>query len=255
MQLINSIKSEWLKTRKSAAAWLCIIGGLFIPVIFLIGLLYNGETISVYGDVENVWTAHFFEVWQGMVVFLLPMGLVLATSLITQMEFRNNTWKQLHTTPQPYYIIFLAKFIVIIGMTLQFFLYFNLGFILSGVIPSLVTDKSLPDATFPFDQFFTSNWKIFLTCLPVLAFQFLISLKFKNFLVPIGVGLMLLVGTLILVGNWDYVYLSPFSYSPLTMMSSPEMLKGVNIYNWSVGYFIVFMIISYIMYTQKAEKG
>ncbi|MBL0278842.1 MAG: ABC transporter permease [Bacteroidetes bacterium] len=181
MQLINSIKSEWLKTRKSAASWLCLIGGLFIPLIFLIGFLYNGETLSTYGEVENVWTAHFFQVWQSMVVFLLPMGLILATSLITQMEFRNNTWKQLHTTPQPYYVIFWAKFIVIIGMTLQFFFYFNLGFLLSGIIPSLVVDKQLPDATFPYSQFFTSNWKIFVTCLPVLALQFLISLRFKNF--------------------------------------------------------------------------
>ena len=255
MQLINSIKSEWLKTRKSAASWLCLIGGLFIPLIFLIGFLYNGETLSTYGEVENVWTAHFFQVWQSMVVFLLPMGLILATSLITQMEFRNNTWKQLHTTPQPYYVIFWAKFIVIIGMTLQFFFYFNLGFLLSGIIPSLVVDKQLPDATFPYSQFFTSNWKIFVTCLPVLALQFLISLRFKNFLVPIGVGLMLLVATLILVGNWEHVYLSPFSYSPLTMMGTPETMKNINIYNWSCYYFIAFMVINYLMYIRKAEKG
>jgi lipoprotein signal peptidase len=43
MQLINSIKSEWLKTRKSAASWLCLIGGLFIPLIFLIGFLYKNR--------------------------------------------------------------------------------------------------------------------------------------------------------------------------------------------------------------------
>lgn len=62
-------------------------------------------------------------IFSGMAIdgsFLLPMGLILATSLITQMEFRNNTWKQLHTTPQKYSTIFTAKFIVIIGLTLQF---------------------------------------------------------------------------------------------------------------------------------------
>ena len=140
-------------------------------------------------------------------------------------------------------------------MTLQFFFYFNLGFLLSGIIPSLVVDKQLPDATFPYSQFFTSNWKIFVTCLPVLALQFLISLRFKNFLVPIGVGLMLLVATLILVGNWEHVYLSPFSYSPLTMMGTPETMKNINIYNWSCYYFIAFMVINYLMYIRKAEKG
>jgi len=255
MELINSIQSEWLKTRKSAAAWLCIIGGLFIPLIFLIGFLYNRQTLAMYGDEGNVWTLHFFQVWQAMVIFLLPMGLVLATSLITQMEFRNNTWKQLHATPQKYHTIFAAKFIVILGMTAQFFLYFNLGFILSGVVPSLLFDKALPDSVFPFEQFFVSNGKIFLTCLPILALQFLISLKFKNFLVPIGVGLVLLVATLIIVGNWEYAYLSPYSYGALTMMGVPEIMEKVNIYWLSIIYFAVFMTISFVLYITKSEKG
>lgn len=255
MQLIYSIQSEWLKTRKSAGAWLSLVGGLFIPIVFLIGLIYNHETLSGYGDEQNVWTTHFFQVWQGMVVFLLPMGIVLVTSLITQVEFRNNTWKQLHTTPQFYSTIFAAKLIVILGLTLQFFLYFNLGFILSGIIPSLLFEKSLPDATFPFGQIIFDNLKILLTCLPVIAFQFLLSLRFKNFLVPIGVGLIFLVTTLIILGNWEYDYLSPFSYSPLTVMGSPEKMKEINIYWCSTIYFIVFTLISYLMYINRSEKG
>lgn len=255
MELINSIKSEWLKTRKSAAAWLCVIGGLFIPLIFLIGFIYNKETLAMYGEGENVWTQHFYQVWQVMVIFLLPMGLVLSTSLITQMEFRNNTWKQLHTTPQKYSTIFSAKFIVILGMTLQFFIYFNVGFILSGIIPSLLFDRGLPDVVFPFEQFFLSNGKIFLTCLPILALQFLISLRFKNFLVPIGVGIVLLVGTLIVVGNWEHAYISPYSYGSLTVMGSAETLEKTNIYWLSILYFAVFMIASFVLYTNKSEKG
>lgn len=255
MQLINSIQSEWLKTRKSAGSWLSLVGGLFIPIVFLIGFIYNHKTLSTYGEDTNLWTAHFFQVWQSMVVFLLPMGLILATSLITQMEFRNNTWKQLHTTPQKYSTIFTAKFIVIIGLTLQFFIYFNIAFILSGIVPSLIFDKQLPNSTFPFKDLLMNNGKILITCLPVLAFQFLISLRFKNFLVPIGVGLMFLVTTLILIGSWEHAYLSPFSYSPLTIMGSPEMMSRVNIYFWSLGYFAVFTLISYVMYINRSEKG
>ena len=38
--------------------------------------------------------------WEFMGFFLLPIGVILTTSLVTQLEFRSNTWKQLHTTPQ-----------------------------------------------------------------------------------------------------------------------------------------------------------
>ncbi len=133
MNFIHSLQSEWLKTKRSAASWLCIIGGFFIPFIYLIAFLKNNTSINKYPD--HIWETHFNELWHNMAIFLLPMGVILASSLITQMEFKNNTWKQLHASPQSYPTIFLSKYSVIFLMTVKFFLFFNIGLILSGLIP------------------------------------------------------------------------------------------------------------------------
>ena len=88
--------------------------------------------------------------------------------------------------------------------------------------------------------------------MPVLALQYLISLKYKNFLVPVGIGLGILIGTLIGL-SWEYIYLSPYSFCPSNLMSAKKEI--VNIYVASVFHFIIIMTVSYGLYITKKEKG
>ena len=97
---IDSLGSEWLKRKRTAAAWLVIIGGFFIPSLILFARLYESEGLAVANQNPKFWEIQYTRCWEFMGFFLLPLGVILATSLVTQLEFRNNTWKQLCTTPQ-----------------------------------------------------------------------------------------------------------------------------------------------------------
>ena len=258
MKFIYSLQSEWLKTKRSAASWLCIIGGFFIPTIYLIAFLVKSKTITEDAPMGNVWEIHFVSLMQNMKAFLLPMGVIMASSLITQMEFKNNTWKQLHTTPQSLPTIFLAKFSVIAIMTVKFFVFFSIGVILSGLIPCLIINGKLPEDPFPFLFFFKENFKVFILCLPIIAIQYLISLRFKNFLVPVGIGLIGLIGSMIGAAVWEYIYVSPYSYVFLDRMKNVDFFKGkiaINLYQGALIYFVMLMSISYVMFYAKKEKG
>lgn len=251
MNLINSLNSEWLKTKRSAASWLCLIGGFFIPLIFLIISLVKHNTINSYGTNVNIWEAHFTQLWQNMSSFLLPMGVILASSLITQIEYKNNTWKQLFATPQTFTNIYISKFLVILIMIIKFFVFFNIGIVLSGIIPSLLFDGHFPNQNIPFLFFIKENIKYFLTCLPIIAIQYLISLNFKNFLIPVGIGLLGLIGSLIGL-SWKYIYISPFSYCAMTLV---KIDRGFNIYGLAIIYFILIMIVGHYLFITKKVKG
>lgn len=250
MKYLHSLQSEWLKTKRSAASWLCIIGGFFVPVINLIYFLVKKITITNKMTQGHNWENHFYNLMHNMEAFLLPMGVILASSLITQMEYKNNTWKQLHTTPQSYTTIFFAKFSVIAIMTFKFFLFFNIGILLSGVIPCLIYE-TLPNESFPFVLLLKANIKIFILCMPIVAIQYLISLHFKNFLVPVGIGLVGLIGTII-GGTWEYIFISPFSYTVMDFMHVPT---SFNLYGRAILCFGIIMLISYFLYLRKKEKG
>ncbi len=255
-QFIYSFSSEWLKKKRSAAAWLTIIGGFFIPAIIFIARLTDMGELYHTTVSEYFWERLANKCWQFMAIFLLPLGVILATSLITQLEYRSNAWKQLHTTPQSYPVIFLAKFAVIFSMMLQFFLLFNVGIYLAGALPAVFfRGIPYPVQPIPFHFLFGQSLRYFIDCLPIIALQYLLGLQFKNFMVSLGVGLGLFVASMIAL-VWKYAYLVPYAYCTLYFESKHTRFPpGVNIHVNSLAYFAVFVVAAYILYIRKKEKG
>ena len=255
LSFLYSFQSEWLKKRHSASSWLTIIGGVFVPFLILISRLVGFGALPGGNASPHLWEFLYGRSWQFMALFLLPMGVVLVTSLITQLEFRNNTWKQLCTTPQKLTTIFFSKLAVILVLLLQFFVLFNAGIYLCGVLPSVFEGVSYPVEAFPFAAFLKGNGWFFIDCLPIVALQYLISLQFRNFLVPIGVGLGLYVASMIAV-FWKYGYTNPYSYCALNFLKKGSKVDpAVNIHAWAIGYFFLFSLLSYILFITKKEKG
>ena len=247
---VNAIRSEWLKTKNSAASWLCIIGGFLVPLIYCINSFRTGHTINT-GAGATTWQIYFTRMWLDMASFLLPVGVMLAASLIAQVEFRNNTWKQLHATPQKYATIYFAKLSVLLLMTVKFFLFFNVGAILSALIPSLMLDRHLPNYTIPVKNFLMIDVCYFSFCLPIILLQFVLSFRIRNFLVPIGIGLAGIIITLIAF-QWEYIYLSPYSYNMLYSRVN-QVTNEILIYSFA--YTIFFTVSGYILYVLQKIKG
>ena len=90
---VLSFQSEWLKTKRSLALWIVIIGGFFTPAIVTVARIIQYKTLpSVYSS-DDFWKLLWQNSWESMAIFLLPLGVILTTSLITQIEYKNNTWK------------------------------------------------------------------------------------------------------------------------------------------------------------------
>jgi len=256
---LHSFQSEWLKTRRSLAAWLVIIGGFFLPFIMLVGRTVYHEKTSAESTSPLFWENLAGQCWQFMALFLLPMGVILATSLITQIEFRNNAWKQVHTTPQHFYTLFWSKLMVIMVMVVQFFILFNIGIYLAGAVPALLLGTvDYPSQPFPFMYMLKTSGRFMLDILPVVGLQYLISLQFKNFFVPLGVGIAMLMLSLVMV-EWKYGYIVPYTYSPYNFFelrgSAMSGSKDVNIHWLALSYFAFFTVLSFVLYISKKEKG
>jgi len=260
MIFLNSLQSEWLKKRRSLAAWLVIVGGFFTPSIILMARIKNAHKFSAAYQADDFWIKLWNQSWESMAAFLLPIGIILAVGLITQIEYKNNTWKQLHTTPQRLSTIFFAKFLVILIMLAQAFVLFNIGIYLSAVIPAaLFNNIPYPIAPIPYRSFLSANINFFVDSLPILALQYLISLQFKNFLVPIGAGFVIWflgIGML----SWEYSYLSPYIHSTIDFLIGSgqfgnRKIPPMNIQLLAVIYFVIITTVSYILYVNKKEKG
>lgn len=253
MKFINSLRSEILKIKGSALLWLSIFGTLLIPVSLTIRNIAIGNHLNLEAAKHGGWMHEYVRIAEPFVAFILPIGAILICSLIAQVEYRNNNWKQVHTTPQSYTRIFFAKYTVLFFLAGMVFLLLLLGVFILGALPTLILDGSLPREGFPIGGLTKELLKSFIAILPIIGIQYLVSLRYANFLVSIGVGLALFVGT-ILVVQYKFSFVSPFSY-PFYYINGNMPDLNHRMYKYAFGYFLLLTIVNYIVYTSKRQKG
>ncbi|HPI11497.1 MAG TPA: ABC transporter permease, partial [Catalimonadaceae bacterium] len=244
-----SFQSEWLKRKGSSASWLTLAGGLFVPVLVLLARLVQYNQTLMDGSSEGAWLIVFNRCWLFMGVFLLPIGIVLAASLIAQIEYRNNTWKQVFASPLTLNQIFWSKFLVVVVMLLMFFLYFNMGIGFAVLVPSVVfPDVPFPKDGIPFWEMFQRNGLFLVLCLPVLGIQYGLSLHIRNFMVPIGFGFALFLTSLIAM-SWHFGYLLPYCYTAMEVIKRDNQTDPMmNTVYWALGYFGLATFLNYVAF-------
>ena len=253
MNLIISIKAEIIKTKRSASFWLSILGAMVIPGIFFLAYIIEpGKSYS------QTWDIHFLQGWQVFNAFLLPMFIILICSLIPQIEYKNNAWKQVFASPQSIGNIFFSKYLTIFIMVLFLFLAFNILLILAAIIPNFFYNKfTFLSGSFDWTQVARLNVKTFISLMAIISFQYWLSLRFRNFIVPIGIGLGLLVTALILYQfQWKHIYKVPYAFPVLTMEGIRETeFKLQNHELNAIGYFLFFTLLAFLDMRYRKERG
>lgn len=104
--------AEFIKTKRSFALWLTILAAAFIPAINAIILLERPEMLLTKFE-QTPWLTFLRFNWKNVAAVILPMYIILITNLVVQIEFRNNTWKQVYASPRSFADIFFSKLLVI----------------------------------------------------------------------------------------------------------------------------------------------
>ncbi|HEX7676636.1 MAG TPA: ABC transporter permease [Thermoanaerobaculia bacterium] len=258
MTLLRCIGTEWLKRKRSLATWLVLGNGLFVPsIIFAVRMRHPANLPALY-RVNGFWEKLWSQSWESMSIMMLPMFIILATSLIVQLEYKNNTWKQLHTSPQPLLTIYAAKLVVILALLVELFIVFNTGTWLTGVIPGILFGAPAPATPIPFLLFAQRNIHFLIDALPMVAIQYLLALHFRNFAVPLGFGMafwLLGIGMI----SWQYSYVIPYTYCAMDYLATSGKQIGqhlpASIQMLALGYFAFFTVAGFVLYATKKERG
>jgi hypothetical protein len=245
MDLLISLRSELLKTRRTASFYLTLIGAAIGPVIYLLNVLLDeNEANSLVKDPLNA----LFKVLSEMNgVALFPLFIILICTLLPQIEYRNNTWKQIFTSPQTKGNVFLAKFMNLHLLMLVFLVATHLFMFLSiaGVNlikPSLNLFKQPLNGT----AVLVNAANAYMLSLALCTIQFWLGLRFKNFIVPIGIGFALwLMGTIVAVQNKsDLPYYFPYSFPafPVSQQLKPQIPQ---VAFTSLAYALLFLTVGF----------
>lgn len=245
MNLLISFRSEILKTKRTAIFYLTFIAAGFIPFIFLLNVSLDGVTEENGKEGFN----SLFKLGSEMLGFaIFPLFVVLVCTMLPQIEYRNNAWKQVYASPQPVLNVFIARFLHVHLMILMFIVLFNLFmFMVAIAIHFMIPSVNFLGVPVKWIEWLSKNAIMYVAGLSISAIQFWFGLRFRNFIIPIAVGFALwLTGTVMVMEFGSrYAYFFPYSYLPYSLFPKYKHLMPTVMWN-SLGYMALFLAIGFI---------
>ena len=251
MNLLISLRSELLKTTGSASFYLTLIGAAVGPVMYLLNVLTDeGEIDPSEKDPLN---ALFRILSQMNGVALFPLFIILICTLLPQIEYRNNTWKQVFASPQTKGNVFLAKFMNVHLLMLVFLVTTHLFMFLTIVgINFIKPTLNLLNQPLNVSTVLVNAVNAYILLLAVCAIQFWIGLRSRNFIIPIGIGFALwLAGTIMAVQyKSNLVFYFPYSFNAFPV--STKLKSELTQVSWtSLGYALLFLILGFFDFRRR----
>lgn len=156
----------------------------------------------------------------GVIMILNMFGIVVAACMIYNMEFKGNAVKKMYMLPVSVPGIYLCKFMILTVMLFFAIVLQNLALMKIGM-----TD--LPSGTFDLGTLIKFTLYSFLTSMPVLSFELLVSSRSENMWVPLGMGVVgFLSGMALATSQIGFFLIDPFvvMLKPAVSMSAqPDM--------------------------------
>jgi hypothetical protein len=250
MNLLIALRSEILKTKRTSAFYLTLIAAAFGPFASMLDLAFDGVSPE---DGKVILNQMFTTRFQMTNFVVLPMFLMLSCTLLHQVEFRNNAWKQVLASPQSRGNIFLAKFINVQLLVLVFLVTNQLLMFVSAVIfhfmqPSLhVLNQPINGS-----QVMITLANSYVTLLALCAIQFWLGLRFRNFIAPIGIGLACWFLGTILVMQSQLGIASLFPYSFHVYGNFPQYKPQFSSVGWtSLVYTALFLVLGFLDFRRR----
>ncbi|OEK05101.1 ABC transporter permease [Roseivirga misakiensis] len=214
--LKRGISAELYKFRRTFILWFLILAPAFIPVINLIIFLSRGDVIMAEGG--NPWSK-LLQFSIDPANFLFPFFVMIVALFVNSIEYNSNTWKLIYTQPLSRTVVYLSKVKVFAFMIFSSLMLFGTFTVLVGYILKVAAPELGFDQAFGISIFFKLSFKVFLATMGYASIQFWLSQRFKNLILPLGIGIAGFISFMILVQGWKYAPYHPYGYQILGLGS------------------------------------
>ncbi len=250
---ISNVKNEFLKLKRTFAFWLTLIASFFIPGLLFTVTLFKHKNF-IPKDGSNPWNMLMQIETTIIATVLMPFFIILVTSLIMQLEHRSESLKDLFSLPVPKWSIYYGKLTAVLATVFITYLLFSVFLLTGGYISGLLF-PDLEYASFSpnYGRLFKTLGTSFVALLGIVGLQFWLSFRIKNFIIPLGIGMVLVITGLI-IGNYpnEAVYY-PYAYNMITLPFVNGEVEGQ--FLWvSLGLFILITTIGYLDIARKNIK-
>lgn len=257
MSLLISLQSESVKIKRSAAFYVCFIVAAIVPVILFFDLVTPSDGAAEV--TTKISLNKYFGMAQQVFNFVfLPLFIILISTLLLQIEYRNNTWKQVLTSPQKMINVFLSKFLTLHLLIIVFIASFLTSLFIGAFLINLI-HPDLFKKEFNLSAVLLANWHVYVAVFAISAMQFWLSLRFKNFIAPLAIGFCLwIMAPLMLFSlNWSFADRYPYSFpiQLVAMSEKPDFKPDIPlILMLSMAYGLFFLALAFLEFKVRRVK-
>ncbi len=198
---MNMLAIELRKERRTGAIFVLLAVGILGALYAVVNFIVRKDTLLKLplAPMDILLTQIY-----GMIIILNLFGIVVAACIIYNIEFRGSAVKKMYMLPVSVSSMYLCKFLILTVALLAAVTLQNLALAQIGL-------TALPDGAFERSTLLCFAAYSFLTSMPVLAFMLLISSRFENMWIPVGIGVAgFLSGMALANSSLDFLIMHPF---------------------------------------------
>jgi len=254
--MIKVIQSEWIKIKSTPFLYLIFMASVIVPFFLLVPLF-----IDVYNMTDlnrNPWSLHFTGIFAIFAVFIITPLIILMTTTCDFVEHQAKANKYRYCTPVTRSQFYFGKVIFLVLMTILTFLILPIISVIAGYIVNF----KLPEYEYSFySPDLISRYlllkEIFIATLGIIGIQYFLTTYFKHFIIPLGIGIIGYIVSIILSAlNSPFSLWMPYDYPlivrDLKMFKNEQnealigdLLSKVELY--SIIVFIVFIGLGWLI--------
>lgn len=252
--LVSSLRAEFLKLKNTPILWLALAGGVLIAGFIFLIYCFNVDKFTA--KPVSPWIIYFDMSFMLTAMLVLVPYVILLTSATVHPEHDMNTWKYLYTIPLKKWNFYYGKLLTIVILMGFTFLIFFTFLILGAYLLDLIF-PAYQFGGYPADirDFLARLGHAYLASLGLVAIQYWFSVRWKSFILPVGIGLVGFIIAIFLIffgQRYDLAAFLPHAYPILVGAEFGTESIGLDRFGgflpvefYSVGCFVVFSALGF----------
>ncbi len=218
----RAFRGEVIKIKNTLGLWSALIFPLLI--VFMNFMIYFSRPQIMAKVKTNLWVSYTNNSLMMWSILFLPLFIGIITFYINFNEHKNNVWRHIYSLPIPKLSIYAAKFLMsllIVALTTIFF--YAINYLSVKVLASLRPE--IPFANHQITSILPISFlKVMLASFGIISIQFVISIIFQNFILPLGFSVVATFAGAFLL-SWEKIVYYPYAYP---FFAAQDLMRG----NW-----------------------
>jgi hypothetical protein len=239
MTLLRVLHAELLKMKRTVALKMVVLAPALVVLLIFFAVFEAPFSTLNFNGIRNKWTVLASLTLRAWAILMMPLYITLEAALVAGLDHSENQWKSLLARPVPRWMLYLAKLVVIVAMTVLSTLVILCGILIDGFVLGVVQSEVVFVSPVPLGEIFQDGANIMGLAFLALAIQHWVSLRWRSFSVSIGTGIVAVVIGFFAVaagqlsGGWIQYF--PWALPMLVLARQPHNIDAALLISGTLG--------------------